>query len=150
MAVSPDIPDDGRTPEGRPRALRYKKATKPNGSNVEDLKQEVDLDEHRIPLDTLCNQLQTDPELGLTLEQAKELLVRDGPNALTPPKKTPEWVKFSQNLFGGFAMLLWIGAILCFIAYGIQSRSDQGAPDDNVRRHRTEQNRERIQIVARI
>ena len=31
-----------------------------------------------------------------------------------------EWIKFCQNLFGGFALLLWFGAVLCFIAYGIQ------------------------------
>jgi hypothetical protein len=41
-------------------------------------------------------------------------------NALTPPPTTPEWIKFCQNLFGGFALLLWFGAALCFIAYGIQ------------------------------
>ena len=29
-------------------------------------------------------------------------------------------VKFCKNLFGGFALLLWLGAILCFLAYGIQ------------------------------
>ena len=33
--------------------------------------------------------------------KASEYLARDGPNALTPPKKTPEWVKFCKNLFGG-------------------------------------------------
>lgn len=69
---------------------------------------------------------------GLTPEQAKEIYLRDGPNALTPPKKTPEWVKFSKNLFGGFAMLLWIGAVLCFIAYSIQATTFDDVPDDNV------------------
>ena len=62
-----------------------------------------------------------DRKRGLTKEQAKKIFERDGPNALTPPKKTPEWVKFCKNLFGGFAMLLWIGSILCFIAYTVQS-----------------------------
>ena len=42
------------------------------------------------------------------------------PFRLTPPAKTPEWVKFCENLFGGFALLLWLGAILCFLAYSIQ------------------------------
>jgi sodium/potassium-transporting ATPase subunit alpha len=45
---------------------------------------------------------------------------RDGPNALTPPPKTPEWIKFMTCLFGGFALLLWLGAVLCFVAYSIQ------------------------------
>lgn len=69
---------------------------------------------------------------GLTKQQAAEILARDGPNALTPPKQTPEWVKFSKNLFGGFAMLLWIGALLCFLAYSIQASSFDDAVDDNV------------------
>ena len=53
-------------------------------------------------------------------------------NALTPPPTTPEWVKFCQNLFGGFAMLLWLGAILCFIAYSIQATTFEEPPDDNL------------------
>lgn len=69
---------------------------------------------------------------GLTTDAARRVLQRDGPNALTPPKKTPEWVKFCKQLFGGFAMLLWVGAILCFIAYSIQTTSLETAPDDNV------------------
>jgi len=59
-------------------------------------------------------------------------LERDGPNALTPPKQTPEWVKFCKNLFGGFAMLLWIGAILCFVAYSIQASTSEEPADDNL------------------
>lgn len=62
----------------------------------------------------------TNGETGLTAAKARENLERDGLNALTPPKSTPEWVKFCKQLFGGFALLLWIGALLCFLAYGIQ------------------------------
>lgn len=69
---------------------------------------------------------------GLSHAKAKENLERDGPNALTPPKQTPEWVKFCKNLFGGFALLLWIGAILCFIAYGIQASTVEEPADDNL------------------
>lgn len=64
--------------------------------------------------------------------QAREIYERDGPNALTPPKKIPEWVKFCKQLFGGFALLLWIGAVLCFIAYSIQVGTSEGSVDDNV------------------
>lgn len=69
---------------------------------------------------------------GLTHAKAKENLERDGPNALTPPKTTPEWVKFCKQLFGGFALLLWVGAILCFIAYSIQASTVEEPSDDNV------------------
>ena len=69
---------------------------------------------------------------GLTNEAAYEKLVIDGPNALTPPKTTPEWIKFCKNLFGGFAMLLWVGGLLCFVAYSIQASTFDDVPDDNV------------------
>lgn len=48
------------------------------------------------------------------------VLQRDGPNALTPPKQTPEIIKFLKQLFGGFAALLWAGAILCFLSFIVQ------------------------------
>ena len=87
---------------------------------LEDLKKELELDVHKLTISELCQRMGTNLETGLTEAQAKANLERDGPNALTPPPTTPEWVKFCQNLFGGFAMLLWLGAILCFLAYSIQ------------------------------
>ena len=69
---------------------------------------------------------------GLTTARAAEILARDGPNALTPPPTTPEWVKFCRQLFGGFSMLLWIGAVLCFLAYGIQVATEEEPQNDNV------------------
>uniref|UniRef100_A0A672SI34 Sodium/potassium-transporting ATPase subunit alpha n=1 Tax=Sinocyclocheilus grahami TaxID=75366 RepID=A0A672SI34_SINGR len=69
---------------------------------------------------------------GLTNDRAKEILARDGLNALTPPPTTPEWVKFCKQLFGGFSTLLWIGAILCFLAYGIQAVYEEEPANDNL------------------
>merc|ERR1712127_1064992 len=63
---------------------------------------------------------------------AKANLERDGLNALTPPKTIPEWVKFLKQLFGGFSMLLWVGAILCFIAYGIERSASEDVLGDNL------------------
>merc|ERR1740128_1469910 len=71
-------------------------------------------------------------ETGLTTEQAKQKFEEHGPNALTPPPTTPEWIKFCKNLFSGFAMLLWTGAILCFVAYSIQASAFEEPPDDNL------------------
>lgn len=99
-------PDDGRTADGRPRV------TKRRGErDLDALKQEVEMDEHKIALEDLYARLGTNPTTGLTGQQAREVLERDGPNALTPPKKTPEWVKFCKNLFGGFSLLLWMGTL---------------------------------------
>jgi sodium/potassium-transporting ATPase subunit alpha len=89
---------------------------------VEELKQEVTMDEHIIPVEELCSRLDTTVARGLTSAQHKERLARHGRNILTPPKQVPGWVKLGKHLFFGFSGLLWIGAILCFIAYGIDQR----------------------------
>ncbi len=68
----------------------------------------------------------------MTDAKAQEILERDGPNALSPPKTTPEWVKFCKQMFGGFAMLLWLGAFLCFLAHGISVATYEEAANDNV------------------
>ncbi len=111
------------------------------------------MDEHKISIEESYARLNSNPDTGLTATQAKQVLERyfnsivhfflhfkyqlnpnsDGPNALTPPKTTPEWIKFCKQLFGGFALLLWIGAILCFLAYGIQATSFEEPQPDNVR-----------------
>ena len=72
---------------------------------------------------------------GHTQEKADELFERDGPNALTPPPTTPEWVKFCRQLFSGFALLLWFGAILCFIIYGIKVSTTEEPEKDDVSPH---------------
>ncbi|XP_077300641.1 sodium/potassium-transporting ATPase subunit alpha-like isoform X2 [Arctopsyche grandis] len=102
------------------------------GENLNNLKQELDIDFHKIALDELYQRFQTNPDNGLSSAKAKENLERDGPNALTPPKQTPEWVKFCKTLFGGFALLLWAGSILCFIAYGIQISTVEEPTRDNL------------------
>ena len=38
-------------------------------------------------------------------------------------------------MFGGFAMLLWLGAALCFVAHGISVATYEEAPNDNVSQH---------------
>uniref|UniRef100_A0A8C1NSS2 Sodium/potassium-transporting ATPase subunit alpha n=1 Tax=Cyprinus carpio TaxID=7962 RepID=A0A8C1NSS2_CYPCA len=113
------------------------KKSKPKGKkekdkDMDELKKEVDLDDHKLSLDELTRKYSTDLTRGLSGTRAKEILERDGPNALTPPPTTPEWVKFCKQLFGGFSTLLWIGAILCFLAYGIQAVSEEEPANDNL------------------
>ncbi|KAM5131858.1 sodium/potassium-transporting ATPase subunit alpha-3 [Mantella aurantiaca] len=99
---------------------------------MDDLKKEVAMTEHKISVEEVCRKYNTDCVQGLTLSKAAEILVRDGPNALTPPPTTPEWIKFCRQLFGGFSILLWIGAILCFLAYGIQAGMEDDPAGDNL------------------
>uniref|UniRef100_UPI00398EB225 sodium/potassium-transporting ATPase subunit alpha n=1 Tax=Pristiophorus japonicus TaxID=55135 RepID=UPI00398EB225 len=109
-----------------------KKDKKAQKVDLDELKKEVSMDDHKLTLDELHNKYGTDLTRGLTVARAKEILARDGPNSLTPPPTTPEWVKFCRQLFGGFSILLWIGAILCFLAYGIQAATEDEPANDNL------------------
>ncbi|KAG9482444.1 hypothetical protein GDO78_011241 [Eleutherodactylus coqui] len=109
-----------------------KKKKKKKGKKVDDLKQELELDDHKLGIEELESKYETSLFKGLTSAKAAEILARDGPNALTPPKGTPEIVKFMKQMIGGFSLLLWAGAILCWIAYGIQYAQDNSTPRDNL------------------
>merc|ERR1711953_196245 len=98
----------------------------------EDLTKEVEMTEHQISIGELCKMYNTSADNGMTTAAAEERLKRDGFNELTPPKTTPEWIKFCKNLFGGFSTLLWVGAILCFIAYSIETISNDDPVEDNL------------------
>merc|ERR1712179_773273 len=100
--------------------------------NLNELKKELEIDVHKVDVDVLIKRFTTNIENGLTDSQIAISQKEHGPNALTPPPTTPEWVKFCQALFSGFAMLLWFGAILCFLAYGIQATAYEEPPDDNL------------------
>ncbi|EGD76333.1 ATPase [Salpingoeca rosetta] len=120
----------------RSTALEKKKRKQKGKPDLEDLKREVVMDDHAIPLHELQRRLGiTDVSQGLSTEQVEAIRGREGLNVLSPPPTTLEWIKFLRQMVGGFATLLWIGAILCFIAYGIQvSQADPGVrvPADNL------------------
>jgi len=96
--------------------LHKKKLTE---QEIQELHQELETVDHVIALETLYERLGTNAKLGLTKEQARKIMERDGPNALSPPKVTPEYIKFFKCMFHGFASLLWVCAILCFVLYGV-------------------------------
>ena len=62
---------------------------------------------------------------GLTPEQV--ILNRNewGENKITPPKKTPLWIKFLEQFTNFFAMLLMAGGILCFVGFAIDPDKDE-------------------------
>ncbi|XP_037532117.1 sodium/potassium-transporting ATPase subunit alpha-3b [Nematolebias whitei] len=109
-----------------------KKKKGQTAKDMDDLKKEVPITEHKMSVEEVTRKFQTDIVQGLTNAKAAEILARDGPNALTPPPTTPEWVKFCRQLFGGFSILLWIGAILCFLAYAIQAATEDDPAGDNL------------------
>ncbi|XP_045154307.1 sodium/potassium-transporting ATPase subunit alpha-4 [Echinops telfairi] len=112
------------------RKIQTKKKNKKK--NIEDLKKEVVMDDHKLTLEQLSTKYSVNLARGLTPEQAQQILAREGHNVLTPPPTTPEWVKFCKQMFGGFSMLLWTGSILCFVAYGIESYFYSESLKDNL------------------
>ena len=70
---------------------------------------------------------------GLSSAAAKARLAEDGPNALTPTGESSWWGELLRTMVAGFAMLLWLGCLICFVAYGIEVSSDEDASRDNVR-----------------
>lgn len=109
-----------------------KKDKKKKGKNLDDLKSEMKIDDHKISLAELSQRYGTNLDTGLTEEQAKAFLKKYGPNALTPPKQTPEIVKFIRQMTTGFSILLWLGSFFSLIAFGVQYASDNTTPFDNV------------------
>ncbi|CAF3706388.1 unnamed protein product [Rotaria sp. Silwood1] len=100
--------------------------------NLEALKHEIDLDEHKVSINEVYRRYGTSPAMGLSEERASVILERDGPNDLTPIRRTPEIVRLAKNMFGGFAMLLWIGAFLCFFAHFLELYTIDDPQYDNM------------------
>ncbi|XP_047561416.1 sodium/potassium-transporting ATPase subunit alpha-4 isoform X2 [Lutra lutra] len=121
-----------RPKKGSKTRMRRKMKRKKKKAELEELKKEVVLEDHKLTLEELSAKYSVDLTMGLSPGKAQQILKRDGPNALTPPPTTSEWVKFCKQLFGGFSILLWIGAILCFVAYGIQIHFNEEPTKDNL------------------
>ena len=60
-------------------------------------------------------ELQTDLAEGLSGGEARNRLRHYGRNLLRRFRRDPWYVKLLHNLFGFFAVLLWIAAVLCFV-----------------------------------
>ena len=89
------------------------------------------LESHLLSPTELSQLFETDVENGLSGVEAARRLIENGPNILTPPKKTSEFVKFLKTMFTGFAALLWVGSVLCLVAYIVdRANSSHPSPDN--------------------
>ncbi|OWZ11191.1 Sodium/potassium-transporting ATPase subunit alpha [Phytophthora megakarya] len=101
--------------------------------DTDDAKRELVMEEHKqSPAEIFADlgsdpvnvkifaDLGSDPVNGMTQHDVQGRLESEGLNRLTPPKQTPEIVKYIRELTGLFSMLLWIGGALCLIIYGLQ------------------------------
>ncbi|KAM4015308.1 potassium-transporting ATPase alpha chain 2-like [Anomaloglossus baeobatrachus] len=105
---------------------------KKNAKKVENLKKELEITDHKLSFNELEEKYSVDIKQGLTTAAAQQVLARDGPNKLTPPKGTPEIVKFLLLMVGGFSIVFWISSALCFLAYGLQAGQDPTVAKDNL------------------
>ncbi|OQV18252.1 Sodium/potassium-transporting ATPase subunit alpha [Hypsibius exemplaris] len=97
--------------------IPQKKEKMTRSFTMEDLKKDLQMDDHLLPEQQLFTRVDVDPKTGLTDQEASKRLARDGRNMLTPPKKVPEIVKLMREFVGGFSPLLELGSVLCFIAF---------------------------------
>lgn len=104
-------------------AIERKKKGKKADGKTDELKKELEMWEHLCSVEELCAKLETDAEAGISEQEAKIRLERDGPNSLSPPKVTPWWLKLAKQFINFFAILLQVASILCFIGYALDSES---------------------------
>ena len=77
---------------------------------------------HLISEDQLLVELGTSRS-GLTSAQHLNILNECGLNDITSAKKHNIVVQFMWNLVSGFQLMLWIGAVMCFIVFTLSNVS---------------------------
>ena len=97
-------------------------------STKHKFKSNYDIDDHLLTFSELSdkyhvklNEKEPQNSLGLSDSQISSLQTIHGKNHLSPPKTIPEWKKFLHHLMDLFNILLGIGGILNYIAYGLDS-----------------------------
>jgi len=81
-------------------------------------KSNYDTDIHIKDTAQILSEFETSLENGLSTDQVNKLRTQYGYNELTPPPSLPWYIKLLLSIFGGFFnQLLWVGSILCFVAY---------------------------------
>ncbi|KAI9228833.1 MAG: hypothetical protein DHS80DRAFT_14923 [Piptocephalis tieghemiana] len=94
--------------------------------------QTVDIDEHLLPFPELQSRFSTSFDFedisrskGLDTSRAQALLAENGPNTLTPPKRTSPIVKYLMFLSSLFNLLLILAGCLVYLLYGLKPRENK-------------------------
>ncbi|PRP84051.1 P-type ATPase [Planoprotostelium fungivorum] len=125
LKVSPKLPF-GHSKSSKTQGLNAMKifSRKKVEKEDEDHSKEYQADEHLLTLEELAknysaniNSENPKASAGLERQDAEDRLLRDGKNKLTPPKQTPEIIKFLKEFANYFMILLEFAALLCLIAY---------------------------------
>ncbi|XP_075047707.1 potassium-transporting ATPase alpha chain 2-like [Mixophyes fleayi] len=125
------LPEEPKTEKDEGKKLPWKKGDK-TAKKVQNLKKELEITDHKLSIDELQRKYSVDIKQGLSTASAEQLLAQNGLNKLTPPKGTPEIVKFLLLMAGGFSIVFWISSALCFLAYGLQAAQDPNVAKDNL------------------
>jgi sodium/potassium-transporting ATPase subunit alpha len=78
-------------------------------------RREFSFEPHRLEAPELFSRLASSPS-GLSQLEAEERLRHEGPNALGEPVRASLLVRLGRHLSHRFALLLWAGALLAFVA----------------------------------
>ncbi|KAJ2056384.1 hypothetical protein GGI17_006215 [Coemansia sp. S146] len=99
---------------------------------ADDKAKNVDITEHLLSLTEVCDKFSVQANadhpqdsFGLSASQASDLLARNGPNTLTPPKKKSSWRKFLACLTSLFNLMLIAAGILEYILLGIDYENNK-------------------------
>ncbi|XP_063828203.1 sodium/potassium-transporting ATPase subunit alpha-like isoform X1 [Ostrinia nubilalis] len=112
-----------------PKGLRSRDLS---STRLSVLKKEIQTDIHLIPLKDVYEILGTDPVRGLSSARAAELLMYYGHNCLTPATQDGWPRVLFLSLCTGFSVLIWFGALLCLLAYLIETSTKANASKDNL------------------
>jgi len=121
---------DGQ-PNGKEQIVKKSKSKK-SKDDLEDLKKDLVMTDHKLTIEELTALYHTDLKRGLTSQKAREVLEEVGPNKLKAAKGTNWGLRFLADVFGDFNALMWIGGILCFISYGSEFAQTDNPPGDNL------------------
>ncbi len=113
--LDPNVPKPKAPPE-RPKDEKELQEKKEN-DKADKIQS---MDEHKIPLEELFKRFGANPETGLSNEAAARRNQEEGDNKLPEKEKTPGWIRFLKEITNWFAILLWVGSILCIITYIVQ------------------------------
>jgi len=75
-----------------------------------------ELDWHKLDIADVFQRLNVSPKTGLDKDQHKRRVAQYGLNKMSPPPRNlvKKWLFY---VFGGFGSILFLGAVLCFIAW---------------------------------
>ncbi|KAL4511029.1 hypothetical protein ABPG73_008107 [Tetrahymena malaccensis] len=112
--------------DNAPDAIQIQMAEKAHSKQAPPTKKEIiqneimKRDEHKVDLGILVKRYGTDILKGHQQSRAEQLNLELGDNKLSEKPKEPLIFKFLRELVTPFALLLWVSAIICFIAYDMK------------------------------